>query len=103
MSRTRSTSLRIVVVGLVTVALGVLLLFLPISADYRGAELECGSAAAPSSAAQAGIDCSVDERRFAAVATMAGGALIAVVAGLWPALRGTRAVSAPQRSAHTST
>ena len=28
-------------------------------------------------------------------------ALTAVVAGLWPALRGTREVSAPERSAHT--
>lgn len=79
------------VLGVVAIGVGVLLLFQPTSTSVSGARLECGSAAAPSSVAEAGYDCSIDERRFAAVSTMTGGALFALVAGLWPTLRGTRA------------
>ena len=80
-----TTRARTLLVGVVVALAGVLLLFLPHSTTVQGARLSCGSAAAPADLPT--TFCGTDGRRFAAVATMSGGALIAVVAGLWPALR----------------
>jgi hypothetical protein len=83
---TRTMSLRVMVGGLAVVAAGVLLLFLPIRQDFRGTGFDCGSAAVPRDVPT--TVCSFDGMRFAAVSTLSGGALLAVVAGLWPTLRG---------------
>jgi len=83
---TRTMSLRVMVGGLVVVAAGLLLLFLPIRQDVDSYQYRCGSAASPSGTGEA--VCSLDGVRFAAVGTMSAGALLAVVAGLWPTLRG---------------
>lgn len=77
----RTTSLRVMVVGSAVVGLGLLLLFLPTSTSYEGTRLECGSAFAPDSVNEAAYDCAIDEQRFAAVAVMTGGAF----AASWPA------------------
>ena len=84
----RPWSARILLLGFAAVALGILLLFHPTTTTYDGGQLDCGSAISPSSAAAAGYDCSVDERRFTAVSIMTSGAFVALIAGLWPALRG---------------
>jgi hypothetical protein len=82
----RAWSLRAMVLGVAIVVVGVLLLFQPTSTSVEGTRFECGSAAAPDEAMVS--VCSWDDRRFGSVATMSIGALTALVAGLWPALRG---------------
>ncbi|MEZ0493270.1 hypothetical protein AB2L28_13600 [Kineococcus sp. TBRC 1896] len=95
----RPWSARILLLGCAAIAVGILLLFHPTTTTYEGAQLDCGSAISPSSAAVAGYDCSVDERRFTAVSIMTSGAFVALVAGLWPALRGgERVQSVPDAS-----
>lgn len=88
MTTPRPWPARIVLLGFAAIGLGVLFLFHPTTTTYEGAHLGCGSAVSPSSAATAGYGCSVDERRFTAVSIMTVGAFTALVARMWPALRG---------------
>lgn len=69
------TRLRVVLLGVVLVALGVLVLFFPQSQRVDEAWYPCGSAAAPSSSNVCGAH---DGTRFAAVLLMTGGVLTSI-------------------------
>lgn len=78
------TRMRVVLLGVVLVALGVLVLFFPQSQRIDGAWYPCGSAAAPSSSNVCGAH---DGTRFAAVLLMTGGVLTSITAALWLQVR----------------